>query len=135
MVKIILTIFFMLHGLVYLLYASQSLRLFELQPGMTWPDGSWAFSNLIGIKATRWLAAVSCIVSTLGFITGCLGIILKWMWWSNAVVYSAFFSSLFFIFLWDGRIKKLDDQGGIGILINLAIIMSLSFFHWPDFGF
>jgi hypothetical protein len=30
-------IFFLLHGLVHLLYAGQSLRFFELRPGMTWP--------------------------------------------------------------------------------------------------
>ena len=48
MLAIIMGIFFVLHGLVHLLYAGQSRRLFELRPKMVWPDGSWAFSQLLG---------------------------------------------------------------------------------------
>lgn len=48
--NIFMGIFLILHALVHLLYAGQSRRFFELRPGMTWPDGSWAFSNL---PATR----------------------------------------------------------------------------------
>ena len=135
MLKIIIVVFLFLHGMVYLLYAGQAVRLFELRPGLSWPDGSWLFSDFLGIKKTRYLAAITLIITCLGFIAGSLAIILKWMWWRDVVVYSACFSSLFFIVLWDGRIRRLDDQGGFGILINLAIIISLFFFLWPDFGF
>jgi hypothetical protein len=44
-----LGIFLVLHGLVHLLYFGQSARYFELKPGMTWPDGAWAFSRLLGV--------------------------------------------------------------------------------------
>jgi len=47
-----------LHGLVHLLYSAQSARIFELKPGMTWPAGSWAFSNVLGDNATRTLARI-----------------------------------------------------------------------------
>ena len=125
MVKIILTIFFLLHGLVYLLYAGQSMRLFELKPGMKWPDGSWACSKLLGKKTIRHLAVVICTLSTLGFVSGSLAIFLNQVWWKSLVVKTAIFSSLLFILLWDGKKRKLDDQGGIGILINLVIIIAL----------
>ena len=42
MVRILVSLLVILHGLVHLLYFGQSARLFELQPGMGWPDGSWA---------------------------------------------------------------------------------------------
>jgi hypothetical protein len=133
--KIIIIIFLLLHGLVYLFYAGQANRLFELKPGLPWPDESWAFSRLIAVKTIRQLSFILCLLSTLAFISGSLGIILKWMWWRNAVMYSAWYSSFFFILLWDGKMKRLDDQGGIGILINLAIIMSLYILNWPDFDY
>jgi hypothetical protein len=42
MVRILFGVFVLLHGLVHLLYLGQSARYFELQPGLAWPDGSWA---------------------------------------------------------------------------------------------
>lgn len=47
MLRFILGIFIVLHGLVHLLYAAHSRRLVELRPEMIWPDGSWAFSKLL----------------------------------------------------------------------------------------
>lgn len=133
--KTIIIIFFFFHGLVYLLYAGQAIRLFELRPGFPWPDGSWALSKFPGNNMTRYMAALFCLLIALGFITGSLAILLKWVWWKYVMIYSAFISSLIFILLWNGKMKKLDDQGGIGILINMTIIISLFFFNWPDFGF
>jgi hypothetical protein len=51
-------IFLILHGLVHLLYAGQSLRYFELRPAMTWPDGSWLLSKILADRAARLLAAI-----------------------------------------------------------------------------
>ena len=50
-------IFILLHGLVHLLYFGQSARYFEMQQGMVWPDGSWAFSRLFGEIGSRNLAS------------------------------------------------------------------------------
>jgi len=59
MIRILFGVFLVLHGLVHLLYYGQSARHFELQPGMVWPDGSWAFSRLLGDELVRSLAGVS----------------------------------------------------------------------------
>jgi len=40
-----------------------------------------------------------------------------------------------FFLLWNGKTKKLAEQGAIAILINLAILVYVLVFHWPDFGF
>ena len=40
MLNIVIGVFIILHGLVHMLYFGQSRKFFELQPGMTWPDGS-----------------------------------------------------------------------------------------------
>jgi hypothetical protein len=31
--------------------------------------------------------------------------------------------------------QKLDDQGAIGVLINVAILVAVLVLRWPDFGF
>jgi hypothetical protein len=123
MPKIIFGIFILLHGLVHLLYAGQSRRLFELQPGMVWPDDSWSFSRLSGDKTARLIAGASCTLCALGFIAGGISILTNQFWWRLMVMGSAIFSTFIFILFWDGKTKKMPDKGLIGIIIDLAILV------------
>ena len=135
MLRVVLGIFIVLHGLVHLLYFGQSRRLFELQPGMVWPDGSWVFSKLFGEAVSRVLASVACLLAALGFVAGGVAIFLGQSWWRPVVVGSAAFSAALFVLFWNGRLKKLPDQGAIAILINMAILLVVLILQWPDFGF
>lgn len=135
MLRFIIGAFLVLHGLVHLLYAGQSRRLFELQPGLAWPDGSWAFSRLLGVDAVRWLAGIACVLAALGFVAGGVGLLLSQAWWQPVTVAAAAFSSVLFILFWNGKRDRLDQQGGVALLLNLAILAALLVFGWPDFGF
>jgi hypothetical protein len=135
MFRIILGVFIVLHGLVHLLYFGQSARYFELQPGMVWPDGSWAFSRLLGDEATRILASISCVLAAIGFVAGGIGILVRQAWWRPVVVGSAAFSAVIIVLFWDGVVQNLDDQGLIGFLINIAILVALLILRWPSLGF
>lgn len=128
MLEILIGLFMVLHGLVHGLYFGQSARLFELRPSMVWPDGSWAFSQLLGNKATRFLAAVSCLLADIGFVAGGIGMLLKWSLWRPVVIVTSIFSSLIFILFWDGKLNKPNDKGGLAILINAAILTALFVF-------
>jgi hypothetical protein len=135
MVKILTGIFLILHGLVHLLYYGQSARKFELQKGLTWPDGSWAFDGLLGASGTRMLAGILCILAAAGFVLGAAGVFLEQAWWRAAVVAAAGVSATLYILFWNGSLKKLDDQGGIGLLMDLAILALILVFRWPEFDF
>jgi hypothetical protein len=127
--------FTVLHGLVHLLYFGQSRRLFELRPGMVWPDGSWAFSKLLGDGATRLLASISYVLAAIGFVAGGIGILVGQAWWRPVVVGSAAFSAVIVLLFWDGKMRKLDDQGLIALLINVAILLAVLILRWPNLGF
>lgn len=135
MLQFIVGVFIVLHGLVHLLYFGQSARRFELRPGMGWPNGSWAFSRLLGNEATRTLASMSCVVAAIGFVAGGIGILVSQAWWHPVVVASAAFSAVLIILFWDGKVQKLDDKGGVGLLIDLAILVAVLGLRWPDLGF
>jgi hypothetical protein len=128
---ILMGIFFLLHGLVHLLYAGQSLRSFELRPGMTWPDGSWAFSKLLGNESTRMLATLLLALAALGFLAGGLGLFIRQDWWRSLTLAAVVISSLIFIVFWDGRFQAMADEGGVGLLVNLAILVLVLFLKWP----
>lgn len=119
---VLFAIFIILHGLVHLLYAGQTLRFFELRPGLTWPDGAWAFSWLPGDDTIRNLAAVFLVVTAVGFVAGSLGLLFKQEWWQFITIGAAVLSVLVYLLFWDGRFHELPDKGGVGALISLVIL-------------
>jgi len=121
-------IFSILHAYVHLLYAGQALRFFELRPGLAWPDGAWAFSRLIGDETSRSLAAIFLVLTTLGFLTGGLGLFLQQEWWRSMTIGAALLSILAFVLFWNGKFHTLPDQGGVGLLISLGILVVFGVF-------
>lgn len=130
MVRVIFGIFIVLHGLVHLLYVGQSARYFELQPGMVWPDGSWLASRFLGTGAIRNLASALLVLAAAGFVAGGAGILVRRAWWRPVVVSVAVLSAAIYVLFWDGAFKRLDNQGAIGILINVAIVAAVLVFQW-----
>jgi hypothetical protein len=128
---VIFGIFMILHGMVHLLYAGQSARFFELRPGMLWPDGPWAFSSLVSNETSRLISTVLLGLVALGFLVGGLGLFLQQTWWRPAVIGAAVLSALVFILFWDGKLLALDVQGGIGVLISMALLGCVVLLKWP----
>jgi len=135
MIRVIAGAFLVLHGLVHLLYLGQSARRFELQPGMVWPDNSWVFSKLLGEGGTRTLAGIFCVLAAAGFVIGGAGIFFSQSWWRTAVIASAVFSGILYLLFWDGRLQQLPNKGAVGILIDVAILVAILVFRWPQFDF
>ncbi|MFA6904113.1 MAG: hypothetical protein WC236_13640 [Gallionellaceae bacterium] len=113
----------MQHGLIHALNFGQGRRLFELQPGIVWHDGSWLFSKCIGDKPIRLISNVACILATIGFVAAGAGLIASQFWWHSVTVASAVLSSLIFILFWDGEMLQLGNEGGYGFLFNFIIIV------------
>ena len=122
MIKVIFGIFIILHGIVHLIYTGHSFRLFKVQAGLEWPDGSWALSYFLKNDSIRIIAGIFCIIAFIGFILGSIGVFSNSIWWRPVVIGTAAFSTIILILLWDGIMQKLPEKGVIAILINLAII-------------
>ncbi len=96
---------------------------------MIWPVQSWVFSRLLSETNTRRLASITFLLPALGFFAGGISLFLKKVWWLPVVISSAAFSSIVILLFWDGKLQNLDDQGGIGLLINLIIMVALLIIH------
>ena len=122
--RIALGIFIIFHSLVYAMYAGQALRWFELKPGMTWPDGSWALSS--APQATvRLVTALSIAVCSAAMIVGASGYLAGAPWGGWVVIASAGVFSALDVLLWSGKWADFADQGGIGVLINVGLVALL----------
>jgi hypothetical protein len=87
---------------------------------MTWPDGSWAFSKLLGDKMIRTLASTACVMVALEFIIGGTGLLINQIGWRSLAVIAAVFSIVTFSVFWNGKLREVSDQGGVGILIRMC---------------
>jgi hypothetical protein len=47
------------------------------------------------------------------------------------VLGAAGFSVLVYLLLWDGALRGLDSQGGVGMLISLVIVVAVLVFRFP----
>ena len=119
----LLGIFIILHGLVHVAYLGQSWRWFAMRPGMLWPDGSWFFSKITGEKRTRALAGVLSLLTTILFVIAGTGLLVDSSWWKGFTIASVTLSTFLYVLCWDGKMLKLNDKGGYGILINIALLI------------
>lgn len=131
LVAILFGVFLVAHGLVYALYAGHAMRLFELKPGMTWPDGSWALSGLVGDSAVRSIVTVLFLLVTAGFVASGAALVFRQSWWQVLAAAVAVVSTLLLLLLWNGRLQGLSEQGLYAILINAGIVVSALVLHWP----
>jgi hypothetical protein len=129
-IRIVFGIFLALHGLVHLLYAAHSQRMLELQTDMRWPDSSWVLAPLLAADVTRGLAAAWCVLAALGFVAGGAASLLQQTWWRSTVLASAGLSTVMVLVFWDGRLRSLDDQGLIALLLNALIVILLVVVRW-----
>lgn len=121
-----------LHGLVHLWYVAQSRRMIELRPGLTWPDDSWAFSKALGARTTRRVAGATYVVAAVGLTVGGTALLLRQEWWRPPTVAAAAFSAVVIILFWDGARRRLRDEGGIGLLLDLVLLVALLVVRWPS---
>jgi hypothetical protein len=130
MVRFLVGIFIVLHGLVHLWFVVLSQRLVEFQAEMGWTGKSWLFSPLPGDAITRSLASVLYVLATIGFVAGGIGIFVQQEWWRPVVVASAAFSAAIIVLFWDGGMQMLVQKGLIGLLINIVILVALLILRW-----
>jgi hypothetical protein len=128
---ILFGLFLVAHGLVYGMYAAHAMRLFELKPGMTWPDASWALSGFMGDSTVRLLVTVVFVLVAAGFAVSGAALIFRQSWWQVVAATAAIVSTLLLLLVWDGRLQGLSEQGLFAILINIVVVVCALVLNWP----
>ena len=125
MVRILLGVFVVLHGLVHMWYFTLSRGFVEFQSEMGWSGQSWIFTNLVGDSATRWLASVMYVMATLALAVSGIAVIIRAVWSRPLLAASAILSSIIILLFWDGSLEMAAQKGLLGLLINAAIPVAL----------
>ena len=135
MLRFVISLFIVLHGLVHLWYFTLSQRLVEFKPEMGWSGRSWIITNFLGDSTTRSLASVLYVLATIAFVVSGIGILLRAEWWRPVLVGSAVFSAAIILLLWDGGLQLLVNKGLVGFTISVMILVALLLLKWPSAAF
>ena len=131
MVRVLIGIFVIVHGLVHLWWVALSQRLVKFEPQMGWTGESRIFTRTLGDSATRLLATVLLVLATVGFVAGGLGILTGREWWRSVTVASAVPSTAIVVLFWDGSLVMIVQKGLVAFLINVVILVATLVLKWP----
>ena len=130
--RILVALLLVGHGLVHAIYVGQARRLYQVQPGARWPDGSWALSRVWGDPATRWwVAVVFALVAAAFAVTG-VALLLRAPWWAPMAAAAAAASAATLLLAWDGRLRDVGVQGAYALAIDAAILLLALVVRWPS---
>lgn len=129
MIRYLIGIIIVLHGLVHLWFVVLARGLVEYKPEMGWSGRSWLFTGLIGDPATRILASILLLLVTVALSAGGIGFLIDQQWARPVLIVSALASAIVLILFWDGSPQLIVQKGLIGLLIDAAIVAGLLI--WP----
>ena len=116
-------IFYILHGLVHLLYMGHSFKYFELEKGFIWPEKSKLLENILNLQSKKKFANILCVISAISFVVSGVCVLIGCDLNNIEVIFAVISSTVLYIAFWDGTSIKLHTQGGIGILLNILILV------------
>jgi hypothetical protein len=129
-VHALISIFILLPGLVHLWYVTLSQGWVEFQANMGWTGKSWFFTNLLENDVTHLAATIFYSLSTIAFLVAGTGLFAKQDWGRVWMIAASVVSSLTILVFWDGNLSMPVEKGGLGLLINLGILLAIFLFGW-----
>jgi len=123
MLKTIITLFILMHGLVHAWYVLLLSKVVKYTPEMGWTGDSWLFHGPSPGPGARMAAAILYVLAGLMFVISGIGLMSGSAWNRSLLVASAILSSVLILIFFDGRPEMLVQKGLIGIIINIVIII------------
>lgn len=134
MLRFVIGLFLILHGLVHLWLFTLSQRLIEFKPEMGWSGKSWLLTGVFGDSTTRLLASTLFVVATVAFVASGVAIFFQSDWWWSILLAASIVSAMTMLIFWDGSMDLIIQKGLIGFSISLVILLFLLLARRPAFA-
>ena len=103
MMRTLVAVFLILHGIFHLWYVTVSLRLIEYKSWMGWSGESWLLTTRIGDGGARTIAAVLYSLAAMGFVASGVGLLMEQLWFRLVLAGSVIISLIAVALFWYGK--------------------------------
>ena len=110
------------HGWVHFVYVASSNGWFGPGEGWGWNGRSWLLSGVLAEGRVLAAASALFLLVALGFVAGAVGYVLSTGWWVPVLAGSAVLSAVLYVAMWDGEPTGLFEKGGLGVVVDLAVL-------------
>jgi hypothetical protein len=125
MLRLVLAVVVLAHGLGHVLFLGPSLRLVDWA-GQT--SHSWLLTAAVGDGVARGVAAVTWLATMALFTAGAAGYLADAAWWRPVTVAAAVVSITGIVVFWDG----IAPSSAIpAIAFDVVLLVVLLVLHWP----
>ena len=131
--KIIFGIFLILHGLVHIWYVVLSQGWVKFQAEMGWTGNSLLLTGVLGSKPLQFLATIFYSLAAIAFVISGVGVLAKQNWSQISMIVASIISIFVILIFWDGKLNQIVEKGLLGLLISVAVLVSVAVFEWPSF--
>lgn len=126
MIKLILALVVLAHGVGHLLFLAPTTRLADWA-GQT--GHSWLLSGSVGDMPTRIVGSVLWTAAISLFVAGVGGMTTSQEWWRTVTVVGAVVSAAGIVVMWDGIATS---NAVMAIVFDALVVIALVFAHWPS---
>ena len=125
MLRLILAVVVLAHGVGHLLFLGPSLRIADWA-GQT--SHSWLLTDTIGDGPSRAIASAIWIAAVVLFVAGVGAFLLDTAWWREITIVGALVSITGIVLFWDGLATS---SAAFALAFDVALLVSLLVAHWP----
>ena len=125
MLKLVLAVVVLFHGVGHLLFLGSSLRLVDWA-GQT--SHSWLLTGSIGDGPARAIASTIWVATIVLFVAGVGGFLLDTAWWRPVTVAASIVSIAGIVLFWDGLATS---SAAFALAFDVVLLVSLLVVHWP----
>lgn len=126
MLKAILSIVIILHGLVHIWYLLLLSKVVKFIPEMGWSGESWLVSGSSEVIWIRYTGIILYSLTCFLFVSSGISLLSNSSMTQNVLNISAILSSILIIFFFDGHFDMLIQKGLVGLIINVTIIFLIN---------
>lgn len=127
MLKIIVALVLLAHGIGHSMGILQVLKVATINPG--WDGRSWLISGAAGRTLTQVVGVALWAVALIGFVI-LAGVVIGWLpaaWWEPLAIVSSI-ASLAGLALFPTTFPTFSSIGAL--VVDLAVLASVLWFHW-----
>jgi hypothetical protein len=125
MLKLVLAVVVLAHGVGHLLFLGPSLRLADWA-GQT--SHSWLLTGTLGDGPSRAVASAIWVTTVVLFVAGVGGFVLDATWWRAVTIAGAIVSIAGIVLFWDGLATS---SAAFALVFDVVLLVSLLVVHWP----